>query len=175
MTHVGKRMKALGNEYRGFLYAGMMSVNGRPYVIEFNARLGDPETQPLMMLIKNSLYEPLSLALEGRLDEMRLEFNPGAACHVVLASPGYPENPRPGFEISGVEAANKINGVKVFHAGTKLEGGRLISSGGRILGVTGYSPNGIADARALAYKGVAEISVERGFHYRTDIGINAVG
>ncbi len=167
-------MKEEGREYNGFLYAGMMMTEEGPKVIEFNIRFGDPECQPAMMMLKSDLYEVLSSSLEGRLGELKMEFNPGAACSVVLASKGYPGSYEKGLEIGGMEEANNIEGVKVFHAGTKNDGERVLTSGGRVLNVTGYSPNGIADAQRLAYEGVSKISVPGGFAYRRDIGDKAL-
>lgn len=175
LNPIVRRMKEQGNEYKGFLYAGMMMTEEGPIVIEFNIRFGDPECQPAMMMLKNGLYQPLSLALEGRIDEIEMEFNPGASCCVVLASKGYPGNYDKGSLIEGLDDANGIDGVKVFHAGTKVDDGRILTSGGRVLGVTGYSPNGITEAQKLAYEGVSRIIVPGGFQFRTDIANKALG
>lgn len=174
LTPLVQEMKFRGKEYKGFLYAGMMMTKDGPNVIEFNIRFGDPECQPAMMMLKDSLYEPLSLALEGKLDEVKIDFNPGAACCVVLASQGYPGSYKKGLAISGIKEAEKIGCVKVFHAGTKLENGVLVTSGGRVLGVTSYSPDGIAAAQRYAYEAVSKISIPGGFHYRTDIADKAL-
>ena len=177
LTPVVRKMKEQGREYKGFLYTGMIMTDLEPKVIEFNIRFGDPECQPAMMMLKNDLYSALSLSLEGRLDEVKMEFNPGAACCVVLASQGYPSNEykkRLGLKISGLYEASKINGVKVFHAGTEQKNGEILTSGGRVLGVTGYSPNGIADAQKLAYEAVSRITVPDGFHFRKDIASKAL-
>ncbi|MBC8500538.1 MAG: phosphoribosylamine--glycine ligase [Nanoarchaeota archaeon] len=182
MTPVVQRMKERGEEYKGFLYAGMMMTKEGPKVIEFNVRFGDPECQPAMMMIKSDFYETLSLAMAGRLDEVDMEFNPGASCCVVMASVGYPGSYRKGLPIRGIEEVESVEGVKVFHAGTaqhKHEG--LITSGGRVLGVTPYSPEGIKEARELAYSATDVIQIAsstsyRGtvFHFRRDIASKAL-
>ncbi len=160
--------------YQGFLYAGMIMTAEGPKVLEFNVRFGDPECQPAMMMLKSDLYPILSSALEGKLDHVKMEFNPGASCCVVLASQGYPKNYKKGLVISGLDDAEKVSGVKVFHAGTKLEKDQILTAGGRVLGVTAYSPNGIADAQKLAYESVSKISIPEGFHYRKDIANKAL-
>ena len=174
MTPVVQRMKTRDQEYKGFLYAGMIMTKDGPKVIEFNVRFGDPECQPSMMMLKGDLYTLLSSALDGKLDEVKAEFNPGAACCVVLASQGYPGSYKKGLSISGLEEAARVPGVKVFHAGTKIENDAIVTSGGRVLGVTAHSPNGIADAQRLAYRAVSEISIPGGFAYRTDIASKAL-
>ena len=175
MTPLVQRMREQGNEYRGFLYAGLMMTQEGPKVIEFNIRFGDPECQPAMTMLKSDLYGLLSCSLDGKLDQTEVEFNPGAACCVVLASQGYPEEYKKGLVIEGLEDADRVNGVKVFHAGTRrLDNGRIVTSGGRVLGVTGYSPNGIADAQRLAYEGASKINIPGGFHYRKDIASKAL-
>lgn len=158
--------------YHGFLYAGMMMTPEGPKVLEFNVRLGDPECQPAMMMLKNDLFDILSLSLEGKLDQIKPEFYPGAACCVVLTSRGYPQNydSEKGKEISGLECIKELNGVKVFHAGTKQVRNSVVIFGGRVLGVTGYSDGGIVEARNRAYAAVSRIHVNGGFHYRKDIG-----
>lgn len=174
MTPVVRRMREQGIEYKGFIYGGLIMTKDGPKVIEFNIRFGDPECQPAMMMLKSNLYEMLSLSLEGRLDQVKTEFHPGAACCVVLASQGYPESYEKGLVINGLEEVSGINGLKIFHAGTKLVDGRILTSGGRVLGVTGYSPNGIADAQKIAYSGVPKISIPGSFHYRRDIADKAL-
>ena len=174
MTPLVQRMREQGNEYKGFVYGGFMMTEEGPKVIEFNIRFGDPECQPAMMMVRDGLYQPLSLALEGKLNEVDIGFNPGAASCVVLASQGYPGSYEKGLQIEGINEANSTDEVKVFHAGTKLDNGRILSSGGRVLGVTGYSPNGIADAQKLAYEAVSKIKVPGGFHYRKDIADKAL-
>lgn len=145
-----------------------------PKVIEFNIRFGDPECQPAMMILKSDLYKTLSLSLEGRLDKVEMSLNPGSACCVVLASKGYPNSYRKGLGITGLEDVKKIKNVKVFHAGTTLENGQFVTSKGRVLGVTSYSPNGIFNAQRLAYKAVSKINVQGNFQYREDIANKAL-
>jgi len=174
MTPLIQRMKEKGDDYRGFLYGGFIMTEEGPKVIEFNIRFGDPECQPAMMMLKSDLYKALSSSLDGKLDQVKMEFNPGASCCVVLASQGYPGDYKKGLAISGLDEANRIHGVKVFHAGTKIGDGQILTSGGRVLGVTGYSPNGIADAQRLAYEAAAKITVPGEFHYRRDIANKAL-
>lgn len=179
LTPLVQYLRYRGTEYRGFLYAGMMMTDDGPKVLEFNVRMGDPECQPLMMLLQSDLYPLLSSAADGYL-RGEMKFKPGAACCVVLAARGYPDPKKvkaeSGESISGLEEAAQIPGVKVFHAGTKLdEQGRIVTSGGRVLGVTAHSSDGILVAQELAYMATNRISVPGGSHYRTDIGARAVG
>ena len=172
MTPVVRFMKKAGAEYRGFLYAGMIMSGSRPKVLEFNIRLGDPETQPLLMMLESDLFIPIESALRGGLDKAEMKFKPGASCCVVLASQGYPGDYKKGLPISGLDEANLPN-VKVFHAGTKLDGGRIVTDGGRVLGVTAYSESGISGAQKLAYEAAKRIDIPGGFHYRRDIADKA--
>jgi phosphoribosylamine--glycine ligase len=174
MTPLVQKMKEQGAEYKGFVYGGMIITEHGPKVIEFNIRFGDPECQPAMTMLKSDLYRALSSSLDGRLDQVKMEFNPGAACCVVLASQGYPEGYKKGLTITGLEDANRVGGVKVFHAGTKIDNGQILTSGGRVLGVTRYSPGVIADAQKIAYDGVSKINVSGDFHYRKDIASKAL-
>src|SRR3989344_595156 len=121
MTPLVQRMKEQGVEYRGFVYGGMIMTEQGPKVIEFNIRFGDPECQPAMMMLRSDLYKILSSSLDGKLDQVKMEFNPGAACCIVLASQGYPEGYKKGLKISGLEDANQVSGIKKFNAGTKKE------------------------------------------------------
>lgn len=175
MTPVIQEMKRRGTPYKGFLYAGMMMTESGPRVIEFNVRFGDPECQPAMMIIRSGFYDALSNALDGKVLNSRLEFYPGATCCVVLTSQGYPGDYKKGLVISGLESSlTRERDVEVFHAGTSFKDGRLVASGGRVLGVTAYSPRGIADARRKAYKAAADIHIPGGFAYRSDIASKAV-
>lgn len=137
-----------------------------PKVLEFNVRFGAPECQPAMMMLKSDLYVLLSSALDGK--HCDIQFNPGGACCVVLASRGYPGYYKKGLPIYGLEDIENKN-VKIFHAGTKKEGNSIVSDGGRVLGVTAYSPNNIKDARNIAYDVVSQICIKGGFSYRKDI------
>lgn len=182
MTPIVQKMKADGNEYKGFMYAGMIMTEECPNVLEFNVRFGDPECQPAMMMLQGGLYKPLSLALEGKLDQIKLEFNKGAACCVVMASQGYPGSYNKGLEILGIDDAIQVPGVAVFHAGTAVNDGKLVTSGGRVLGVTAYASGGISVAQTNAYRAATKIhardpktgdNVLGAFHYRTDIASKA--
>ncbi|MEK6819604.1 MAG: phosphoribosylglycinamide synthetase C domain-containing protein, partial [Nanoarchaeota archaeon] len=156
--------------YCGFFYVGMMQEpDDEIKVLEFNARFGDPEAQPAMMLLKGNLYEPMKFSLEGKVLESSLEIKNGASCCVVLASKGYPGNYEIGLPISGIDEAEKIDGVKVFLAGVKMENGSLITAGGRVVGVTNYSPEGINQSTKLTYKAASKIEIPGGFQYRKDI------
>jgi phosphoribosylamine--glycine ligase len=152
--------------FTGFLYAGLMMTAEGPKVLEFNVRLGDPETQPLMHRMKSDFVPALLAAAEGRLAGEVLEWNPGPSVCVVLASAGYPGKVEPGEEILGVEQA-EAHGAVVFHAGTRLLHGRLETAGGRVLGVTASGAD-LPAAIGMAYEAVAKIQFE-GMHYRHDI------
>jgi phosphoribosylamine--glycine ligase len=153
--------------FTGFLYAGLMMTADGPKVIEFNVRLGDPETQPLMHRMKTDFVPVLQAAAEGELNSVKLEWNTGPSVCVVLASGGYPGAYETGKAIHGIEAAEAL-GAKVFHAGTRQGAGATETAGGRVLGVTAAGGD-LASAIDLAYAGVREISFE-GMHYRRDIG-----
>ncbi|MFZ5632593.1 MAG: phosphoribosylamine--glycine ligase [Bacillota bacterium] len=165
-----KAMAAEGRPYRGVLYAGLMVTDQGPRVLEFNARFGDPEAQPVLMMLKTDLVDIMEAVMSGNLSRMKVEWHAGAAVCVVLASGGYPGKYEKGFEIKGLDRVP--GGVTVFHAGTELKEGRAVTAGGRVLGVTamGYD---IPSAINLAYRGVEAISFP-GMHYRRDIGLKAV-
>jgi phosphoribosylamine--glycine ligase len=165
-------MAARGIPYRGVLYAGLMIVAGRPYVIEFNARFGDPETQPLLVRLHNDLLPLLEGAAQGRLDGLQAEYLADAAVCVVMASGGYPGSYTTGLPIVGVEETERLENTWVFHAGTAIQGGRLVTNGGRVLGVTTRAPS-LASAITQAYQAVAQIQWP-GVHYRHDIGYRAL-
>ncbi len=151
--------------FQGFLYAGLMMTETGPKVLEFNARLGDPETQPLMLRLGSDLALALMAAAEGRLVESELSWTPDPAVCVVLAAAGYPGQVRTGDPISGID---RVSGSVVFQAGTKLENGILRTNGGRVLGVTASGAT-LPEAIEVAYRDVAEIHFE-GMHFRHDIG-----
>ena len=160
-------MIAEGNAYRGFLYFGLMiDQSGEVYVIEYNCRFGDPETQPIMMRLESDLHTAIMAALEGRLAEISLSFDKSTAVSVVMASSGYPEAYKTGHKISGLE---NLKEGKVFHSGTATIAGVLKTNGGRVLAVTAKG-SGIAEARRKAYECVDKIYFS-GQTYRTDIGI----
>lgn len=156
-----------GVQYRGFLYAGLMLTDAGPKVLEFNCRLGDPETQVLMARLDEDLLELLASAAEGYLPNRHLKWNDSAAVDVVLTSAGYPDNPETDRLITGVDEVTGMRGVKVFHANTRRTPEGLVTAGGRVLNVVGIAPT-ITAARALAYDAAAHIYFG-GVHYRRDI------
>jgi len=162
-----------GTPFVGLLYAGLALTSRGVRVVEFNARFGDPETQPLLELLRSPLGQTLHAAATGGLDEhARIEFADASAVAVVMAANGYPERPENGAVIRGVDLAEAIDGVAVLHAGTALsDGGELVVDGGRVLAVTAVADS-LAAARARAYEGVAAISFD-GAQHRTDIAARA--
>ena len=165
-------MRAEGIPYQGVLYAGLMITADGPKVLEFNARFGDPETQPIMMRMDSDIVPVLEACANGTLDTCSLEWKPGAAVCVVMASEGYPGSYDKGRPISGLDQANSLPGVSVFHAGTKQDGDIIVTSGGRVLGVTALGGN-VQMAIVKAYQAVGKIKWP-GVHYRTDIGQKAL-
>ncbi len=165
-------MKDEGRPFVGFLYAGVMVKNGKPYVLEFNVRCGDPETQPLMVRLNSDIVPLFESALEGTLDQVKTEWDKRASICVVMSSRGYPGNYEKGLEITGIEDAEALPDVVVFHAGTKKEGGQLLTNGGRVLGVTAKGET-IQAAIDNVYQAVGKIHWE-GAHYRKDIGQKAL-
>ncbi|HFC3567168.1 TPA: phosphoribosylamine--glycine ligase, partial [Neisseria gonorrhoeae] len=165
-------MKAEGHEFTGFLYAGLMiDQSGAPYTIEFNCRFGDPETQPIMSRLNSDLADLVEAAIDGRLDSVKAEWNPQTAVGVVLAAQNYPETPKKGDVISGLDDVNRIG--KVFHAGTTVnEKGDVLTNGGRILCVVGLGDD-VAQAKAKAYGALEKISFD-GMQYRKDIADKAI-
>jgi phosphoribosylamine---glycine ligase len=159
-------------DYSGVLYAGLMLTDSGPKVLEFNCRFGDPETQPLMMRLKSDLAEVLLAVAEGRLEKQTLKWDPRPALCVVLASGGYPGPYKDGMEITGIENADSLPDTKVFHAGTRMKDGKLVTAGGRVLAVSALGKT-YADAQRRAYNAVNLIHFE-GMHYRKDIGHQAV-
>lgn len=168
-------MRADGIEYTGFLYAGVMIGEGddatRPIkVLEFNCRLGDPETQPLLMRIKNDFVPLFEAATQGKLDQVTIDWDPRSAIGVVLAAHNYPAAPRTGDVIHGLGAES--DEVMVFHAGTQLNDGEIVTSGGRVLCVTALGET-IQEARQKAYAAIDEINFD-GMQYRSDIAWRAI-
>jgi phosphoribosylamine--glycine ligase len=159
-------------DYRGILYAGVMVSGGEPYVLEFNCRLGDPETQPILARLDSDLVDVAMAVTEGRLSEMSLTWKPEASVCVVMASGGYPGSYDKGKEIKGLEEADAVEGVTVFHAGTAFNDGKVVTSGGRVLGVTALGED-IKNAKERAYSAVEKISFE-GMQYRRDISDKAL-
>jgi phosphoribosylamine--glycine ligase len=162
-----------GTPYRGCLYVGLMIAGGVPKVVEYNCRFGDPETQAVLPLLQSDLFALLSASANGSLAGLEARCSPGAACCVVMASGGYPDAYEKGKEITGLEKADRLEAVHVFHAATRRDAdGRVLSSGGRVLGVTGTGTT-ILEAIRAAYRGVEEIRFE-GCAYRRDIGFRAL-
>jgi len=160
-------MNREGRRYKGMLYAGLMITKGGPKVLEFNVRFGDPEAQPVLMRLRSDLVTLLEAVLDERLDEVELEYDDRAACCVVLASEGYPGPSRLGRPISGLDAVETGPDLQVFHAGTARRGDEVVTSGGRVLGVTALG-KGVDDARDRAYAACGKITWE-GCRYRRDI------
>ena len=161
-------MAAEGTPYQGFLYCGLMLTVQGPMVLEYNVRMGDPEAQPIVMRLRSDLVELLVAMCENRLTALEAHWSPNPSVCVVLASKGYPGKPEVGKVISGISAAETHGGVKVFHAGTKFQDFQLLSTGGRVLGVTATAED-LPSAIACAYAAASKISFE-GMHYRRDIG-----
>jgi phosphoribosylamine--glycine ligase len=161
-----------GNPYVGILYAGLMINNGEMKVLEFNCRFGDPECQPIMMRMKSDLVDVVEACIEGRLEDITLSWDDRATVCVVMASEGYPGSYPKGVAIDGLDAAAKLDDVVVFHAGTAKKGGKVVTSGGRVLGVTALG-NGVGPAIEKAYEAVSLIKWP-GAHYRNDIGKKAL-
>lgn len=162
-------LKREGIEYRGVLYAGLMLTPAGPKVLEFNARFGDPECQPLMARLKSDLLELMLATCRGQLDRVNVQWDPRHACTVVLAAQGYPEKPVAGTVIEGIDEAEQIADVTVQHAGTKREGANIVTAGGRVLSVTGVGAT-LEDARQTAYEACELIRFE-GKQMRHDIGL----
>jgi phosphoribosylamine--glycine ligase len=165
-------MRSEGTPFRGFLYVGLMLTGEGPKVVEFNVRFGDPEAQVVLPLLDDDLVSMAAAAAAGRLDRLRCEFRPGARVGVVLASGGYPGRFEKGKPVAGLDEASAMGDVVVFHAGTAVAGGQVVTDGGRVLTVVGGGADHRA-AMARAYEAVARISFE-GMHYRTDIGRKAI-
>ncbi|HTV62697.1 MAG TPA: phosphoribosylamine--glycine ligase [Verrucomicrobiae bacterium] len=163
---------AEGIDYRGILYPGIMLTKTGPKVLEFNARFGDPETQVYLTRMENDLLELLDASVSGALDEIELKWRPEASVCVVMASGGYPGSYPKGKIISGTETANALPGTKVFHAGTAIKDGHIVTNGGRVLGVTARGKD-LKSAQAAAYAAVERIHFD-GAHFRRDIGAKAL-
>jgi len=165
-------MAAEGRPYRGVLYAGLMIDGDQVKTLEFNARFGDPECQPLLMRMKSDIVPILLAVAEGDISRVAIEWHDQAAVCVVMASGGYPGDYRKGDVIQGLDEAARIPDVVVFHAGTAVKGDATVTSGGRVLGVTARGGT-VREAIDRAYQGVAAIGWD-GVHYRKDIGRKAL-
>jgi phosphoribosylamine--glycine ligase len=176
VTHVARPvvagMKAEGAEYRGVLYCGLMMTARGPMVLEFNCRFGDPETQPILMRLDSDLIEALEASIDGRTSDGDFKWSTDSSVCVVMAAGGYPGSYEAGKKIIGLDDAAKIDGVKVFHAGTSRREGSFYTAGGRVLGVTARGAS-LVTAVHSAYKGVANIGFE-GAQYRSDIAARAL-
>jgi phosphoribosylamine--glycine ligase len=158
-----------GIEYRGFIFFGLMNVGGEPYVIEYNARMGDPESEVVMPRIESDLVDLLEGVAEGDLDSRSLTIRSETAVTVMLVSGGYPDSYGKGYEITGID---KINGSIIFHAGTKMSDGRLVTSGGRVLAVTSTGTS-MKNALEMSYGNISEIHF-KDMSYRKDIGVDLI-
>ncbi|OEU76359.1 MAG: phosphoribosylamine--glycine ligase [Desulfuromonadales bacterium C00003093] len=165
-------MAADGCPYSGILYVGLMIKNGQPRVVEYNARFGDPEAQPLLMRMKSDIVPVLQACARGELQQGSIDWHDMSAVCVVMASGGYPAHFAKGFAIKGLNAAAQMEDLMVFHAGTALKEGKIVNNGGRVLGVTGLG-NTVKSAIDKAYAGVDKISWD-GVHFRKDIGARAL-
>ena len=161
-------MAAEGREFKGIIFFGLMLTEKGPRVLEYNARFGDPETQVVLPRMKNDLVEVFEACVDGTLDQIDLEFEDNAAVCVVLASGGYPVAYEKGFEITGLENFKDKDGYYVFHAGSKFADGRIVTNGGRVLGVTAIGSD-LKTARANAYEAVKWVDFEKKY-CRSDIG-----
>ena len=165
-------MNRNGTPYRGVLYAGLMITSGGPRVLEFNVRFGDPETQPILMRLQSDLLDVCLAACDGRLEEVTLKWDPRPAVCVVMASGGYPGEYEKGKLITGLQEAEQLEDVVVFHAGTRKQNGDVVTNGGRVLGVTALGAD-VAAAKARAYEAVDCIAFE-GAYFRRDIADKAI-
>ena len=161
-----------GTPFVGVLYCGLMMTARGPQVLEFNARFGDPETQAILLRLESDLVDALEACIDGRLDQTELRWAQGASACVVASSAGYPGSYKTGFPIHGLSAAARVPGVQVFHSGSARLGNQLVTSGGRVLGVTAAAES-LEEALDKAYQAMAEIQFE-GIYYRRDIGHRAL-
>ncbi|HZD54937.1 MAG TPA: phosphoribosylglycinamide synthetase C domain-containing protein, partial [Candidatus Aquicultoraceae bacterium] len=165
-------MRAEGTPFRGILYGGLMIERGKPKVLEFNVRFGDPEAQPLFMRLASDLVPLLVQCAGGKITDASMAIDPRPAVCIVMSSGGYPGPYRKGFPIEGIDRAEAEGGVKVFHAGTAIRDGALVNDGGRVLGVTAADDD-IRKAIGRGYRAVEKIGWE-GAYFRTDIGKRAL-
>jgi phosphoribosylamine--glycine ligase len=164
-------MARLGSPFQGVLYAGLMVVKGVPYVLEFNARMGDPEAQVVLPLMKTDLIDVMEAVVEHRLDQLAVEWHDDTAVCVVMTSGGYPGSYQQGFPIHGLRVQQGSR-TMIFHAGTATKNGMVVTAGGRVLGITGRGAT-LKEAQANAYQAVAGISFQD-CHYRKDIAHRAL-
>ncbi len=172
---VNPMVKGLHRErinYRGVIYVGLMICGGRPYVLEYNCRFGDPEAQPILMRLDCDFLDLLKATAEGRLKDIKVAWKDEAAVCVVISAKGYPGSYEKGVKITGLDSFKNDKNVVVFHAGTRLNNGEIVTSGGRVLGVTALGID-ITTARDNAYKAIKKIHFD-GMHYRKDIANKAI-
>jgi phosphoribosylamine--glycine ligase len=167
-----KALRSEGIKYKGILYAGLMIHNGVPSVLEYNCRLGDPETQPVLSRLKTDFMDIAMAITDERLADIRIEWKSDPAVCVVVSAQGYPGDYRKGDVITGLDEVKTLEGVQVFHAGTAFRDDKIVTSGGRVLGVTATDGD-IASAKARAYEAVQKIHFN-GMHYRKDIADKAL-
>jgi phosphoribosylamine---glycine ligase len=167
-----RAMKSMGAPYKGVLYAGLMITRDGPKLIEYNARFGDPETQVLMLRLMSDLVPALLASVDGQLKSFDLRWYADPALTVVMAAKGYPGDYKRGSVIEGLDQAAKVEGVQIFHAGTKAEGGKILANGGRVLNVSAIGKT-VKEARARAYEAISRIHWPEGF-CRSDIGWRAI-
>ncbi|MBO8171703.1 MAG: phosphoribosylamine--glycine ligase [Bacillaceae bacterium] len=172
LNPVARAMVQEGRPFRGILYAGLMVTDQGPKVIEFNARFGDPETQVVLPRLETDLLDIFLATVQGELENVEIKWKPEAALCVIMASGGYPGSYEKGKEIRGLKQLESDENIMVFHAGTKQEGDKVLTSGGRVLGVTALAPD-LEEAQRKAYEAVEKIKFD-GAHYRTDIGSRAI-
>jgi len=168
-----RAMAEAGTPFKGVLYAGLMITDRGPKIFEYNCRFGDPECQVLMMRLKSDILPALIASADGGLKHFDLRWSADTALTVVMAAKGYPDAYQKGSEIRGLDAAVKVEGVEIFHAGTKADGSRVLANGGRVLNVSAVAPT-VEEARARAYRAVDLIDWPEGF-CRRDIAWRAVG
>ncbi len=162
-----KAMHEEGRPYKGVLYGGLMITSNGPKVLEFNARFGDPEAQVTLPLLKSDLIDIMLSVVDNKLGQMKVEWSDGACVGVVMASGGYPGSYKTGFAISGLDEVDRD--ILVFHAGTKLESGQVLTSGGRVLTMVATGKN-LAEAREKVYKNIPRVHFD-GYHFRKDIAL----
>lgn len=167
-----KTMAAKGITFKGIIYAGLMITENGPKVLEFNARFGDPETQPVLSRLKSDIVPVFLSCIDQTLSKAETEWSENPTVCVVMASGGYPKDYRKGYAIDGIAEADKLDGVKVFHAGTATKDGKTVNTGGRVLGVTARGEN-LTETIKLAYEAVEKIHWTD-VHYRKDIGAKAL-
>ncbi len=176
MRHIAeptvRAMAEEGAPFVGVLYCGLMMTARGPQVLEYNVRFGDPETQAILMRLDSDLVEALEACIDGRLAETALRWQPGASACVVASSAGYPGSYKNGYAITGLDEARRVPGVEVFHAGSAVSDGAIVTAGGRVLGVTAAAPS-LQEALDRAYQAMAEIHFD-GMYFRRDIGHRAL-